>query len=438
MSMGPRILPAVILILIASAMISSGDVAAPSWPQFRGADRNGISKEVGLLKSWPDGGPRLVWTFDECGKGYSAVTLADGMILTAGAFTNGAHITALDLDGKALWRTRNGDGKWKVPVGKEKWAKGYGGARSTPTILNNRVFHMGVSGRLTAFELASGAEIWSLDLKDRFKGIRNEWGYSESVLVVDDRVYCLPGGSDGFMVCLDGATGRTVWTCKEIPDKKASNSSCVLLTIDGVEQIVTMTTVLVVGVRASDGKMLWQFRHANRFRENCEIPQYVDGVLVVSSGYQHGSEGHKIEKADDGKWTVKQIWRQNQADNLHGGPIILDGYIYAAGYDRKGAFCLDLETGVFKWRHKPMTRSSYACADGLLYRLGESGVMALEKPSPESYELISSFTIPSAKKALALTHPVICGGKLYIRHQHYLYCYDINAAAIRGLAGATD
>jgi outer membrane protein assembly factor BamB len=425
----PHTLHTIMWLSIAAAAVAFGSDSEPSWAQFRGPDRNGLSRETGLLTPWPDGGPKLLWSFDACGKGYSGVTIANGKILTAGAFTNGAHVVALDLDGKPLWRTRNGDGQWKVPVDKEKWAKGYGGSRSTPTISRRRAYHMGVSGRLGAFDVADGSKVWNLELKDQFKGIRNEWGYSESVLVIEDRLYCLPGGEDGFMVCLDAATGETIWTCNEIPDRKASNSSCALVEIDGVKQIVTMTTVLVVGVRASDGKMLWQFRHANRYRENCEIPQYVGDILVVSSGYQHGSEGHEIRRGSDGEWTVKQVWRQNQADNLHGGPVVLDGCIYAAGYDRKGAFCLDLKTGAFKWRHSPMPRSSYTYAEGLLYRLGEDGTMALEKPDPEGYKLISSFSIPSAGEARALTHPVICGGRLYIRHQHYLYCYDINAAA---------
>ena len=425
MSMRPPIRHAIASLLAVCMLVVFAQGAGSSWRQFRGPQRNGISKETGLLKSWADGGPKLLWSFDECGKGYSGISIAAGKILTAGAFTNGAYVIAIDLDGKPLWRTKNGDGQWKTPVDKKEWAKGYGGSRSTPTIADGRVFHMGVSGQLAAFELAGGKEIWGLDLTEEFKGIRNEWGYSESVLVKDDRLYCLPGGTNGFMVCLDAATGETIWKCKEIPDKKASNASCVLVEIDGVEQVITMTTVLVVGVRASDGKMLWQVRHANRFRENCEIPQYVDDLLWVSSGYRHGSEVYKVSEAD-GKWTVTQTWRVNEADNLHGGPIILDGSIYGAGYDRRGAFCMDLKTGDFKWKHKPMQRSSYTYAEGLLYRLGEDGGVALERANTNSYELVSSFTIPSAKKAKALTHPVICGGRLYIRHERRLYCYDIS------------
>lgn len=413
--------------LLIYLMTLIGEETVPSWPQFRGAQRNGISKETGLLQSWPTDGPRLLWKFENCGTGYSGITIADSKILTAGSFPGSTKVIALDTDGKPLWTAKNGSAKWRVPVDKTHWASGYGGTRSTPAISGNKVFHLGISGRLAAFELSSGKEIWSVELKKAFDGICNEWGYSESVLIDGDRLYCLPGGTGGFMVCLDAATGKTIWTCSEILDKKASNASSAMFEINGVKQIVAMTSVLVVGVRAKDGKMLWQFPHTNRFKENCEIPQYVNDILYVTSGYRYGSEGYEVKKTADGKWNVKQVWKMDLADNLHGGPIILDGYVYAAGYDRKGAFCLDLKNGKIKWRQRPFKRSSFAYADNMLYRLGEDGTMALEKPDPERYNLISSFKIPSACKGPALTHPVVCGGKLYIRHQHILYCYDISS-----------
>ncbi len=193
-------------------------------------------------------------------------------------------------------------------------------------------------------------------LDEAFNGVRNEWGYAESVLVEGNRLYCLPGGKLGFLVCLAADTGKLVWACTEMPDTQASNSSAIAVEIEGVRQIITMTTVLIAGVNAADGKLLWQTRHANRFRENCETPQYANGILYVSSGYGHGSEGYRIRKTETGAWSAEQVWRLDQADNLHGGPIILDGCVYGAGYDRKGAFCIDLQSGKFKWREPSIGR----------------------------------------------------------------------------------
>jgi outer membrane protein assembly factor BamB len=150
----------------------------------------------------------------------------------------------------------------------------------------------------------------------------------------------------------------------------------------------------------------------------------VDGILYVSPGYRHGSEGYRIARGDGDAWVVQQIWRTSHADNLHGGPIIRDGFVFAAGYDRRGAFCLDLKAGAFKWRHKPIGRSSYTFADGLLHRLGEDGTMAFERFNPKMYEPVCSFRIPTARTSKCLTHPVVCGKRLYIRHQQNLYCYD--------------
>lgn len=404
------------------------------WPQFRGPDRSGISAETNLLAVWPEKGPPLLWSYAGCGDGYAGVTMTSNRIFTAGTFSNGTAVIALGLDGRLLWSAPNGSGRWRVPSDKKDWAVPYGGTRSTPTVADGRVYQLDVLGRLGAFEAATGAEVWALELPKAFDGVCNEWGYSESVPVANGRLYCLPGGKRGFLVCLDAASGRTVWTCNDIPDAKASNSSCVLMEIGGVRQVVTMTTVLTVGVRAEDGVMLWQVRHANRFRENCEMPQFADGVLYVSSGYGHGSEGYRISPpAGTNGWTARQIWRQNQADNLHGGPIILNGCVYGAGYDHRGAFCLDLASGVFKWRDPTVGRSSYAFADGLLYRLGEDGTLAIERPNPQRREALCAFGLPSAGASICLTHPVVCGGRLYVRHQQMLYCYDVGKDVGKGL-----
>ena len=415
------------ILMLAHVCAGAPDAA---WPQFRGPARDGVTPETGLLKSWPTNGPPLTWVYTNCGGGYAGVAVADAKIVTAGTFSNGTVVTALSLEGRSLWSAPNGTGRWRVPADKRDWAVPYGGTRSTPAIADGRVFHLDVLGRLGAFDLQTGKELWSLYLTEVFGGIYNEWGYSESVLVDGGRLYCLPGGPKGFLVCLDAATGRTLWTCNEIPDTKASNASCILADIGGVRQIVTMTTVLIIGVRAEDGRLLWQQRHANRFRENCETPQFTNDVLYVSSGYGHGSEGYCISPpAGTNDWTARQIWRQNQADNLHGGPIILNGCVFGAGYDHRGAFCLELATGKFKWRDATVGRSSYTFADGLLYRLGEDGVMALERPNPERHEPVCSFRLPSAGSAVCLTHPVVCGGRLYVRHQQKLFCYDLAEVA---------
>ena len=406
----------------------SGSDESIEWPQFRGSARSGISQETGLLKSWPTNGPALLWTYDRCGVGYSGVVISKGKVFTAGTHSNGTEVIALNLEGKRLWSAPNASGQWRVPKNKTSWASRFGGSRSTPTVWGNMVFHLGLLGRLVALELETGKEIWAVDFKERFNAEPNEWGYSESVIVDRGRLYCLPGGDKGCMVCLDAATGETIWLCNDIPDKKASNASATLIEIEGVRQVITMTSALIVGVGAEDGELLWHVPHSNHFKENCEVPQFVAGILYVSSGYKYGSEAYRVGRGEGGSWHAERMWHQKKADNLHGGPIILDGFIYAAGYDFRGGFCIDLQTGALKWEHrKGIARSSYTFAEGLLYRLGEDGVMAIERPKPDAYHLVSRFKIPSVKKPKSLTHPVVCGKRLYIRHQQRLYCYDVGA-----------
>ncbi|MFC1462874.1 PQQ-binding-like beta-propeller repeat protein [Verrucomicrobiota bacterium] len=408
-------------VLATVCLAGAGDGAR--WMQWHGPSADNVSSETGLLKTWPEGGPKLLWTATNCGVGFSSVTISDGLIITAGDFPDGTRVIALDADGKDVWRASNGSRMWRHPKKKE-WANKHAGSRATPVIDDGRVFHMNAVGRLAAYKLANGTRAWTVDLRQRFGGVCNEWGYSESVLVRNRRVYCVPGGKNGYMVALDAKTGETAWANKTIKDK-ASNSHIVRVEIEGVGQLVTMTTVLVVGVREEDGELLWSIRHANRFRENCEAPRLVDGIIYVSSGYRHGSEGLKVTKNETGKFSCRQVWRNSAADNLHGGPIILDGHVYATGYDRKGFFCLDLQTGREKWRNRAIGRTSFTSAEGLLYCLGEDGTVRLVEPSPEKYIELGKFRLPSAGKGICLAHMVICGKRLYVRHGTKLYCYDI-------------
>jgi outer membrane protein assembly factor BamB len=217
-------------LLVSSAHVLGAEPppGADDWLQFRGPTRNGISPATGLLARWPDGGPPLAWTYEECGIGYAGVVASGGRVLTAGTFRDkGTQVLCLDAGGKLLWSTPNGTGAWKVP--RDKWAANFGGTRSTPAIAAGRVFHLDVLGRLGAFDLASGGELWSVNFPVEFVGRANEWGYSESVLVADGRLYCLPGGSRGFLVCLDAATGKTLWANISIQDTHASNASAILV-----------------------------------------------------------------------------------------------------------------------------------------------------------------------------------------------------------------
>ncbi len=417
------------------ALVSlSSLVAEDSWPCFRGPGRDGHAITIGTIAAWPKEGPALAWKSTECGQGYAGVVVSGRTLVTAGVVEDETRVMAFGPDGKLLWRQANGPGAWKPEPGKRKWATGYGGSRATPTIADGTVYHLGHAGRLAAYRLADGTPLWHRNLDQDFLGRPNEWGYSESVLVADGVLYCQPGGAQAQITALDANDGKERWRCagildeaRKVPDT-ASNASGNLIEIAGVRQFVTMMTRNVVGVEAATGRLLWTHRHANQFAENCEIPQLVHGILWVSSGYRHGSEGYRITRADDGAFSVNQVWREGIADNLHGGPIAIDGFLYGAGYDHAGAWCLELASGALRWRDPAFRRSSFLRVGSQVIILGENGSIQLCTPSPDPQKRLqyqAGFSLPG--KGLCLTHPMWCAGRLYLRRGMELFCYELSA-----------
>jgi len=377
------------------------------WPCFRGPNRSGISPDTGLLKKWPADGPKLLWTIHGLGRGYSTVSIKDGVLYTAGTAEHQSNVFAADLSGKIKWKVANG-GEWKAPADKQ-WAKDFDGTRATPNIDDGIVYIMNELGHMTALNAVDGKEKWSIDLPKQFEAKVPMWGYAESVLIDGDRLYCYPGGKKGRMIALNKKTGEVIWANTDIADE-AGYSSPRLVTDHGFRQILTMTATGVIGVAADSGKLLWRYEHVNRFQENCETPLYVDGKVLVSSGYRRGSDLLKLTYGKDAI-AVERLWTLPKADNLSGGPILLDGHIYAAGYDFKGWYCLDLESGKLTCSDPKIGKAALTCADGLLYALLDNGFVTLSEPSKTEYKEISRF---------------VCGGRLYLRHADNLYAYDIS------------
>ena len=395
------------------------------WPLWRGPTRDGKSPETGLLKEWPDGGPELLWTAKGCGMGFSSVTIDDGMIYTAGIFDTQTYVLAFGLAGKPRWKSPNG-ARWEARPKEARWAKGhYDGTRATPTVHDGMVYHLDALGRLGAYEARTGKDIWSVNVAKRFEAEVPLWGYSEQVLVDGDNLICYPGGVKGYMVALNTKTGKVVWANTYVGDQ-AANASPIVVEHRGIRQIITMTARSVIGVEASSGKLLWRHQHENRFKENCETPIYRDGSVYVSSGYTYGSEKLKLTFSERAV-QVSRVWLNRKADNLHGGPIRHKGHLYGVGYDYRGWFCLDVDSGEIKYRDKQITRGCLTFADGMIYCLDNAGIMRLVQPSTEGLKVISRFQVPRDGTRLFFAHPVVCGGRLYVRHGDHLYAYKLES-----------
>ncbi len=388
----------------------------PSWTRFHGPDHDNKSPDTGLLKEWPDGGPKLLWTAEGIGFGYSGVTITDGRIFTSGNIDDRSVVTALDaVDGHILWQTPNG----------EAWTKSYPGTRSTPTIDGDRVYDESPLGELICLEAASGKKIWGRNILDDFEGKNIFWALSESVLIDGDRLVCCPGG-ETCMVALEKQTGDVVWKASSVGEPPGY-STPTLAEYQGLRMIITLSLKSMIGVNADTGDLLWQVKHESLHNENVLHPVYHEGRVFVSS-LKTGSVQWKIN-VDGTKASVEEVWRSDQMDNHHDHVILLDGYLYGSSCIRNNGkwICLDWETGEMQYAEKGVGKGTLTYADGLLYTLSERRAVGLVKPEPTAHEIVSRFELPRQGEGRTWAHPVVCGGRLYLRHGDFLYVYDVKA-----------
>ncbi|MHC4915417.1 MAG: outer membrane protein assembly factor BamB family protein [Planctomycetota bacterium] len=411
------LLPYIIGLLFALAP----EALAGDWPEFHGPRRDNKSDETGLLKSWPEDGPRLLWTATGLGKGYSSVSVAGGAIYTAGQIEGKTWVIALTADGQLKWKKPNGE-PWKASP-RRRYAASYAGARGTPTVHEGLVYHLGESGSLTAFKAADGSTAWKVNVLERFEGGRTKYGLSDSVLIDGDNLICSPGGSKGYIVALKKKTGETVWACTEVKDP-VGYCSPVLAEFGGVRQILTVSARVLLAVDAATGKLLWSVPFQNQRNNNCTDPIFKDGKVAIATGYGKGSMLVELKKTTEGISAAK-VWESKLLDNHHGGVILHEGHLYGYGHNKKGLTCLEFATGKEKFRAGG--KGSLTFAEGMLYCLDERGTMSLVRPSPGKHDVVSSFKVPSGGSGLYWAHPVICGGRLYVRHADKLHAYDISA-----------
>jgi len=402
---------------VAAALVAAVSFAARAdWPQFHGPNRDNLSAETGLLKRWPEGGPPLLWTATGIGEGFSSVAIAGGRIYTAGNLGEATVVTALDLDGKVLWRAPNG------PADRHDRP----GTRGTPTVDGDRVYHESSYGHLVCLDAATGRRLWTVNILKRFGGRDTQWGLSESVLVDGPRLIVTPGGERVAMAALDKMTGRTLWTTPGTGDKPGY-ASPVLVDYKGLRQIVTMLSGAIVGVHAETGRLLWRHEHKVYADEAVSTPVFWqdEGLLAVSTLWPGGARCLRLIVEGD-RARVEEVWQTNALDNHHGGILAVGGYIY--GSKLRGQWvCLDFKTGRSTYVAQGVGKGSLTWADGMLYTYSERGLVGLVPATPERHEVVSTFRIPQGGKGPAWAHPVVCGGRLYLRHGDRLHCYDVRA-----------
>jgi len=397
---------------------SDATQSEPEWPSFHGADRQNKSDETGLLKTWPAGGPELLWSVSGLGEGYASVSIADGMIFTSGVFEDQTYVFAYDLDGKPVWKKPNGSA-WEVEV---YWARGYDGPRSTPTYDNGMVYHLSELSNLTAYHARTGEMVWSRNLMNDFNAPMPDYGFTESVLVDGNQLFVKAAGRRAFLVCLNKMTGETVWTNNDIPGTYAYNSP-VIHDFGGYHMLVDGSSRGYYGLDTETGRLLWKTDITNYVDVNCADPVVYNEYILLSTGEDGGTMLIRLVPSG-GSITAEQVWKTDLMDNYHGGMNFHEGYVYGSGDKNRGWFSIELLTGKQMWK-EPGSMGSITFADGMLYLYDENGRMRLVEASPEKFEASGEFRVPRGGVGPFWAHPVVCGGRLYLRHADKLYVYSI-------------
>jgi len=404
-----------IALLLVLLTVQSGDPKSLGWSQFRGPNRDGLSPDTGLLKQWPAGGPPLAWKAAGLGTGYSAVSFADDRLFTMGDAGGRCKVHALSLtDGKILWSTEVGEpGGNRGP-----------GPRSTPATDGKLVFAIGQHGDLVCVEAPTGKAVWRKSLVRDFGGRVPRWFYSESPLLDGETVLCTPGGSKGTVVALKKATGETVWQSKEFTDG-AHYTSLVPVEIGGIRQYLVLTDSNIAGLSAKDGKLLWRATRVGKTAV-VDTPIYKDGLVFVSSAYGVGCNAFRVT-SEGGAFKAAETYSGKQISSHHGGMILVGDHVYGLGDGQLR--CVELKTGKVAWENRSVGKGAVAYADGHLVCRSERGPIALVEATPSGYKEKGRFDQPdrSREADAQWPHPIIFGGKLYIRDWDLLLCYDVKA-----------
>jgi len=383
--------------------------------QWRGPNLHGIFYETGLLESWPENGPELLWSFTGLGAGHSSPGIGNNQIFINGMPDTTGVLYSFDLNGKLLWQKEYGD----------EWHVNYTGTRSTPLVVNGLVYLVSGMGEVFCFKADNGDKVWSVDLLSKFGGVNIQWGIAESVLIDGDNLICTPGGAEHNVVALNRHTGETVWSSKGFGEQSAYCSP-VLVVHNEKRLVVTMTETSVIGIDADYGELLWRIKQLQTNKIHANTPVYDNGILYCpSTSSREGFSGLlALKLSPDGK-SVEQLFRNEEYKNLMGGIVLIDETIYGSAYRTKNWYAINSKTGEEKLISSDFGGGAIVHAEGLFYCYSEEGEVALVKMTPESFNIFSKFAVPLGTDQ-HWAHPVIHNKRMYIRHGNALMAYNIS------------
>jgi len=397
-----------LLILLVCMITVSMALEATKW---RGENSSGIYSADKLIIPWPADGPKLLWSAGNIGKGFSSPAFANNKIYINGMIDDQAVLFVLDQNGKELQ---------KFSYGKEFDAS-YPGVRSTPTIAGDLAYLLTGNGKLTCLNLKTGKPAWEKDFIEQMGGTNIQWGYTESILLDGDRLFCTPGGKEDNVVALNRMTGEKIWACNGLGELSAYCTP-LLIKLPARQLLVTHTAGHVLGIDASTGKLLWSAEHPNQWAVHPNTPIYNDGGLFVFSGYGQG--GEKLKLSADGS-TVTPEWSIKSFDSRMGGAILLNGYMYGSGDTGRSWQCIDWKTGEQKYSSPEVAKGAVIAVNNKLIGYSEKGELFIADADPSSLKIVGKTKVTLGTEQ-HWAHPVVNNGILYVRHGDTLIAYKIS------------
>lgn len=394
-----------IILLTLSAELAAQ--AGGNWPQWRGPNRDGISQETGLLKQWPAEGPPLVWKATGAGAGYSSLSIANGRIFTMGVRGDREYVIAFDVaTGKQIWATAHGSA-YRDSRGD--------GPRGTPTVDGETLYALGGNGDLSSLDAKTGRINWTMNILQKFGGSNPQWGISESPLILGEKLLVNAGGPGASVIALNKKDGALIWKSESDP---AGYSSAMPVKVNNTTQVVFFTHRRALGLDPANGKLLWEYPRASNDVANVATPVVRGNRIFVSSDY--GTGAGLVEVKADG--TAQEVYFTKEMRNHHSSSILIGDYLY--GFSSGILTAMRFDTGEVAWRDRSVGKGSLVYADGNLYAFSENGVVGLVEASPTAYREKGRFRIKQ-ESLPTWTHPVIAGGRLYLRDQDTIYAFDV-------------
>ena len=394
----------------------------PTVYEWRGLDRAGIYYEEGLLKSWPDNGPELIWENEEIGNGYGSPIFTDKEMYIMGEADSVISLFAFDADLELIW---------KKDLGID-WMTNYTGARSAPTIVDHLIYMISANGVVYCLDRNTGEKNWSVDMVNDLDGVFPLFGYSESVIIEDEKLFCTPGGKDNNVVALDRLTGDLIWASKGLGER-SGYCSPQIIQLEERNVMVHFTAYELLGHDTKTGELLWSHNQDNTTKEerrpglgdtHSNTIIYEDGYIYYAAG--DGNCGVKLELSSEGK-SIKEVWRNKEFDDYMGGIVKIGNYLYGGGTAKPIFSCVNAETGETE-KSLRIGPGSVIAADDMLYYYNQRGDVHLITQDSTNMEVISQFKMTKGTRQ-HFAQPVINKGRLFVRHGQVIQAYNIKDTA---------